>query len=70
MICLSRYARKVRESGRLITDRDVAFVLKAGFSEEQLFELTAAAALGAGLLRVRAGRRAVADCVEILPYAT
>jgi hypothetical protein len=64
---LREYVRRVRESGNLIADDDIGSILSAGFSQDQLFELTVAAAVGAGLVRVQVGRRAVADSRRMQP---
>lgn len=44
-----------------VTDEDFAKLRSAGFSEAQLYELTLAAALGAGLARFDAGLRAIEE---------
>jgi len=53
------YAGKVRERSYRVTDDDVASLRAAGRSEEEIFEITVAAALGAALHRLDAGLRAV-----------
>jgi hypothetical protein len=53
------YAEKVRDSSYRITDGDVAALKAAGHTEEEIFEVTVAAATGAALHRLDAGLRAV-----------
>ena len=43
------------------TDADVAALMKAGRSEDEVFELTVATAVGAGMRRFRAGMAALAQ---------
>jgi hypothetical protein len=43
---------KIRFRAYQVTDRDVADALAAGWTESQLFELTVAAAVGAGFQRL------------------
>lgn len=49
----------VREASYRVTDTDVADVLTAGQSEDAVFEITLAAALGAANLRLDASLRAL-----------
>ena len=53
------YAEKVRDHSYRITDGDIAALKAAGRSEEEIFEITVAAATGAALHRLDAGLRAV-----------
>lgn len=53
------YAAKVRDSSFRVTDTDIAELKASGLSEDEIFEITAAAAVGAGLRSLDAGRRAV-----------
>lgn len=46
------YIDKVTRQAYKVTDRDVDHLKAAGYSEDQLFELTISAALGAGLARL------------------
>ena len=55
----SSYVAKVRESSYTITDADVAALKAAGRSEEEIFEVTVAAATGAALHRLERGLRAL-----------
>jgi alkylhydroperoxidase family enzyme len=52
---VAAYVATVQQAAHRITDGDVAEVTAAGFSEDQIFELTAAAALEAADQRLRAG---------------
>jgi alkylhydroperoxidase family enzyme len=56
---LGAYAAKVRDQSYRITDADFAMLTAAGFSDDAIFEITIAAALGAALQRLDAGMRAV-----------
>lgn len=49
------YVQKIVTSAYKVTDEDVQLLLQAGYSEEQIFELTVSAALGAGLTRLKRG---------------
>jgi alkylhydroperoxidase family enzyme len=53
------YAEKVRSHSYRITDVDVAALRAAGRSEEEIFEVTVAAATGAALRRLDAGLAAL-----------
>jgi alkylhydroperoxidase family enzyme len=57
---LESYVQKVTRSAYRVTDEDVAALLQAGYSEDQIFELTVCIALGAGLARLKAGQAALA----------
>jgi alkylhydroperoxidase family enzyme len=52
---LGGYLEKVRLHAYEVTDRDVDELKAAGFSEEEIFEHTVSAAVGAGLERLDAG---------------
>jgi hypothetical protein len=54
------YTLKVRHEAHKVTDEDIAGLRDAGFSEDQIFELTVAVALGAGLSRLEIASRALA----------
>ena len=56
---LRGYVAKVHDHAYRVTDEDVAGLLAAGYSEDEVFELTAAAAVGAGLARLERARRAM-----------
>jgi alkylhydroperoxidase family enzyme len=49
------YLEKVRLHAYEVTDRDVDELKAAGFTEDEIFEHTVAAAVGAGLERLDAG---------------
>ena len=53
------YAAKVREHSYRVSDADIADLKAAGHSEDEIFEVTVAAAMGAALHRLDAGLRAV-----------
>ncbi len=58
---MATYVDKVRESSYRITDSDVAGLKAAGYSEDAIFEMTLAAAVGAASGRLEAGLRALAE---------
>jgi hypothetical protein len=60
---LSSYAAKVRDRSYRITDTDFAGLTTAGLSDDAIFEITIAAAVGAALQRLDAGMRAVRGSV-------
>ena len=51
------YVDTVRRNAYLVTDADVEELKGAGYDEDQIFELTVAAAVGAGLERRDAALR-------------
>jgi AhpD family alkylhydroperoxidase len=53
------YATMVRDASYRITDTDVDRLTAAGYSEDQIFEVTVAAAVGAALRSFDAGRNAL-----------
>lgn len=53
------YLEKVAYQAHTITDEDVEALKKAGLSEDRIFEATVAAAVGAGLKRLRIGLAAL-----------
>ena len=53
------YVAKVRDASYRITDADLAALKGAGCTEEQIFEVTVAAAQGAALHRLDVGLRAM-----------
>ena len=55
------YLDKVAHRAYTVTDEDVEAIKRAGLSEDQIFEATVAAALGAGLKRLRAGLAALGE---------
>lgn len=57
---LRGYVDKVRRHAYKVTAGDVAALKAAGYTEDQIFELTASAAVGAGMARLEAGLAAIA----------
>jgi alkylhydroperoxidase family enzyme len=49
---LGAYVRKVVEHAHTVGDEDIAGLHRAGFTDDQIFEATVSAALGAGLYRL------------------
>jgi alkylhydroperoxidase family enzyme len=49
---MAAYLDKVRERAYAVTDADVATLKQAGFSEDEIFEQTVAAAIEQGLRRL------------------
>jgi hypothetical protein len=56
---LAGFVEKIRRHAYRVTDEDVTALKSSGHSEDLLFEILAAAALGASLDRLNAGLRAV-----------
>ena len=56
---LASYLTRVREASYRIADADVDALRTAGHGEEEIFELTVAAALGAAVVSRDAGLRAL-----------
>ena len=56
---LGAFATKVTENAASITDDHVATLRARGVDEESIFDCVIAAALGAGLARLRAAKRAL-----------
>ena len=55
------YVAKVQEASYRVTDADIKALSAAGLSEDAVFELTLAAALGAAGRRLDAGLRALRE---------
>jgi alkylhydroperoxidase family enzyme len=55
---VAAYVTKVHRHAYEVTDQDVAALRDSGLSEDQIFELTIAAAVGAGMSRLDAARAA------------
>lgn len=55
------YLEKVAYQAHTVTDEDVEALKKAGLSEDQIYEATVAAAVGAGLKRLRIGLAALGE---------
>lgn len=70
---LGVYVRKVVEHSHAVGDEDIAGLHRAGYTDDQIFEATVSAALGAGLLRLGRILRALqpaahpADDAVVLP---
>ncbi len=58
---LAGYVAKVAGAAYKITDADIAALQAAGRSEDEIFEVTVAAAVGAALQCLEAGMRAVGE---------
>ncbi len=56
---LRELVEKINERPWTVSDEDFSRLRRAGFSEDQIFELTVAAAAGAGVRRFEAGLRAL-----------
>lgn len=61
---LATYVDKVADHPHNVSDEDVHGLLEVGYSEDQIFEATVSAALGAGLLRLKAGLDAMRGRVD------
>jgi alkylhydroperoxidase family enzyme len=61
---LSGYVEMLRRHAYRVQDHDIERVLDAGYSEDQIFEVTVAAALGAGDARLRAGLSALNEALR------
>lgn len=61
------YVEQVATQAYRLTDADVGALLAAGTSEDEVFEISVSAAVGAGMRRYRAGMAALAACEEVLP---
>jgi hypothetical protein len=58
---LREFVDKIATQPWTVNDDDFARLRGAGYSEDQLYEVTLAAALGAGLARFDAGLRAIEE---------
>ena len=56
---MEAYLAKVRDRAYTVTDADVERLEAAGFSEDEIFEQTVAAAIREGLRRLDAAERAI-----------
>jgi alkylhydroperoxidase family enzyme len=54
---MTAYLEKVRERAHTVTDGDVEALKATGFTEDQIFEQTVAAAIGQGLRRLDAAAK-------------
>src|SRR5688572_12076921 len=57
---LASYVSKVAQHAYKVTDEDVEALKRAGYSEDELFEITVSAAVGASLKRLDIGLAALA----------
>jgi len=53
------YTNTIRRGAYLVTDAQVEALRATGLSEDEIFELTVSAAVGAGLERLEAGLKAL-----------
>jgi len=58
---LASYVTKVSAHPRQVADEDVQTLLRAGYTEDQIFEATVSSALTAGLKRLEAGLAALTE---------
>lgn len=56
---LAAFCTKVATCAHTITDADIAELRAAGYTEDQIFEATVCAAVGAGLARLEQGLKAL-----------
>jgi hypothetical protein len=56
---LGPYVKKVAKQAHKIRDQDIAALREAGYTEDQIFEATVSAALGAGIVRLESGLSAL-----------
>ena len=56
---LGHYVQKVAHNANDVTDDDIVWLRTEGYTEDQIFEATVSAALGAGLLRLKSGLQAL-----------
>jgi alkylhydroperoxidase family enzyme len=64
---LTAWVDTVRRNAYLTTEQDVAGLRAAGYSEDQIFEVTVAAAFGAARARLRAGLNGISATQEGAP---
>lgn len=67
---LAEYVRTLREHASRMRDEDIAAVIAAGYTEDQVYEATIATALGTGTYRLEAGLRALAESLAEAPEVT
>lgn len=58
---LAPFTEKVHRHAYRVVDADVAALRAAGYTEDEIFEATVAAAVGAGFARLDAGLRALKE---------
>jgi hypothetical protein len=64
-----RYVETLRQHAHKLTERRVAELARAGWTDGQVFELTIAAAFGAAKRRLDAGLAALGETAELRPPA-
>ena len=67
---LAGWVEKVARQAWKITDEDVAALRAAGYDEDAIFEITIAAATGAGLARYQIAMRAIEEAAAVAPAKT
>ncbi len=69
-LALLELVKKIAERPWTVSDEDFSKLRQAGYSEDQIFELTVVAAAGAGVRRFEAGLRALeASLANLKPNA-
>jgi hypothetical protein len=66
---VQRYVETIRLHAYKLTDRRLQELAQAGWSDDQVFELTVAAAFGAAKRRLDAGLRALGEAAGTRPSA-
>ena len=61
---LVSYVKKIALHAYKTTDEDIEVLLKAGYSEDAIFEITLCASVGASLVRLERGLQALADLLR------
>jgi hypothetical protein len=56
---LAPYVQKVAKHAYKVTDEDITALYQAGYSDDQIFEVTVSTALGTGLVRLESGLSAL-----------
>lgn len=56
---MTNYLDKVARTAYKVTDKDIASLKEAGYSEDEIFEITWGVAVGAGLGRMKQGMMAL-----------
>jgi hypothetical protein len=64
---LASFGATVRRSAHQVEDSHVAHLATAGYTGDQVYEATISAALGAGMIRLDAGMRALAESLAATP---
>ena len=66
---LEAYVLQLRTRASAMMDADMAAVVAAGYTEDEVYEVTVATALGEGLRRLRAGLAALDSSARRVPFA-